>query len=1141
MEKILYPDKGVLKYTFILVGVGVYIALFIALYPLIGAGAGLFSIVPIFLAAWYFGVLGGVALGLAVNLVSTFLVFYLSSLGVASLQNNQIIGSEILLILLAGLAGYLSILARKNRNLQEAENNRRTHSNFMELLNEITAYALEADDLTSMFKLLAPRIGDLFNADSCIISLWNPEEGTPVPMASFGTVSEEFSNYEFDPEERTLAAAVLNAGHAIVVENTHRSAHVSLRVARLIDAASMLGLPLIAGDQKLGAVILGYNKPRRFEQEIISQGEMAARQISLAMTKVHLLEDAVTRVRELSGLHEIALSFGSVHDVSEIYGILSERLARLIDARMCVVGLLDETRDEIQAQLPGYGIPDEDLVAFQYSAEIGAEVWDFTQRDVFYANSVDQIPPGFEKFIRLFGIESVIVAPMRSEGQLYGMVYAANKPGGFTGDDAHLMGIFAGQAAGVIQSARLLETIRRQAQRQSALLKLSTELAASMDVKDICRRVVIGLHDILHYDHLALFLVDDADGSRVLQASAGWPGLPDGYRLPEGKGLSYRPQIDGKLHFTPDVSKEAEYITGMAGSEVDVPVRIGVRIGGILVAESQHKNAFNQADFDVLTAAANLAGLALTRAQSVFVERRQFEELAILHAVAMAGTEATNEDDLIERVTSIIGQSLYPDNFGILLLDESRNGLIPHPTYHISVPYSSDPVPLGKGVTGQVAASGRSRLIPDVSKAADYIGVDPNTHSELCVPIRIGDRVIGVVNTESRKVAGFTPQDERILSTLAGQLATSIERLRTAEVQYHQSEKLARSNALISALAQVAARIERASEPEGVMHALGDELEKLGLISLVALRIPGSQEFLIQYTSLEPAMLRKLERIAGTELKDFRIPLDRFLKKMDRVQPPRPVIWQDSYTVFNDVLTGFTRKSVERLLRPAGISTRAPLGHFPLTIEDRLFGFLWLWGDDLKEADLPALSIFANQVAVALENARLFAEVQNLAITDAVTGIHNRRHAYHLALKEFNRARRYGRALSVIVVDVDHFKGVNDTYGHAAGDRVLQYLADLCRKSLRDIDILGRFGGEEFVIILPETELSGGIAVAERLRENIARMAVHVPRGIISVTVSAGVAGLDDNASDLDQLIDNADRAMYVAKRAGRNRVSVNG
>ncbi|NTW97145.1 MAG: diguanylate cyclase [Oscillochloris sp.] len=188
--------------------------------------------------------------------------------------------------------------------------------------------------------------------------------------------------------------------------------------------------------------------------------------------------------------------------------------------------------------------------------------------------------------------------------------------------------------------------------------------------------------------------------------------------------------------------------------------------------------------------------------------------------------------------------------------------------------------------------------------------------------------------------------------------------------------------------------------------------------------------------------------------------------------------------------------------------------------------------------DLDVLETLASTAAIATQNARLFARIQKMATIDPLTQIPNRRHFFDLATREIERSDRYRRPLSLIMFDIDSFKAVNDTYGHLAGDQVLRAVAACCRDDLRDIDTVARFGGEEFVVLLPETTYDRALQVAQRLRTRIAEMLVESDAGTISVTVSIGVESCDDVfAGVLKDLIDRADQALYVAKNGGRDQV----
>lgn len=164
--------------------------------------------------------------------------------------------------------------------------------------------------------------------------------------------------------------------------------------------------------------------------------------------------------------------------------------------------------------------------------------------------------------------------------------------------------------------------------------------------------------------------------------------------------------------------------------------------------------------------------------------------------------------------------------------------------------------------------------------------------------------------------------------------------------------------------------------------------------------------------------------------------------------------------------------------------------------------------------------------------------ISHLATMDELTGSFNRRHFMELAEREWLRSRRYDIPMALILLDADHFKAVNDTHGHQCGDMLLGEISLACRSSLRGPDVLARFGGEELIVLLPQTDLAGALAMAERMRQRVADLAVAWRGHVLRPTISLGVAELRPDTASIDALVHDADVALYEAKRTGRNRVS---
>ena len=165
--------------------------------------------------------------------------------------------------------------------------------------------------------------------------------------------------------------------------------------------------------------------------------------------------------------------------------------------------------------------------------------------------------------------------------------------------------------------------------------------------------------------------------------------------------------------------------------------------------------------------------------------------------------------------------------------------------------------------------------------------------------------------------------------------------------------------------------------------------------------------------------------------------------------------------------------------------------------------------------------------------------VKKLAATDSLTGISNRRHFMEQANKEFNRSKRYGHALSILALDIDHFKSINDNYGHQGGDKVLEAISECCQAQLRASDIFGRLGGEEFSILLPETNQALASVMAQKILEAVAALRVEYEDKSIAFTTSIGVAEFSHSGATLEALMQFSDQALYEAKHNGRNRLEV--
>jgi len=211
--------------------------------------------------------------------------------------------------------------------------------------------------------------------------------------------------------------------------------------------------------------------------------------------------------------------------------------------------------------------------------------------------------------------------------------------------------------------------------------------------------------------------------------------------------------------------------------------------------------------------------------------------------------------------------------------------------------------------------------------------------------------------------------------------------------------------------------------------------------------------------------------------------------------------------------------------------------HYVFTLQGKKKKIGYLAFKGVSESDKEKISILGHQFALGLRRVRLYQEIEKIAITDSLTEVFTRRYTMDRFNEEIKRSRLRKIPMSFLMIDVDHFKNINDSFGHLTGDLVLREIAKIIKDNIREIDVAGRYGGEEFCIILPDTDREGAMYAAERIRVAAEKTAIKAYDTRIKTTLSIGITTFADDGKDMDELIDKADWALYRAKKQGRNRV----
>jgi diguanylate cyclase (GGDEF)-like protein len=376
--------------------------------------------------------------------------------------------------------------------------------------------------------------------------------------------------------------------------------------------------------------------------------------------------------------------------------------------------------------------------------------------------------------------------------------------------------------------------------------------------------------------------------------------------------------------------------------------------------------------------------------------------------------------------------------------------------------------------------------------------------------------VRGVLVADRLENSAFSEDDERLLTTIAQEVLRAIEVERVMSYIRRSRDEKDRFFRAIEEL-------NRAGSPEQVFLAVLESARQVAAIDFCAVTLVAEENGHRVHRIVRMSGVTS----AGRALEGKRFPDNNGLVanvvRYGAPLPGRDVGAMDRQIIFDD---------------DTQIRGLQSLKIFPLMAGDRILGTV-VAGARKKIAfdsdELRMLEVIAIQAAQAVLRAQLFEQMERMATTDGLTGLVNHRTFQTRFDEALASAKRYGRKMSVILTDVDHFKSVNDTYGHPMGDQVLKGVARILRECARDTDIVARYGGEEFALIMPEADTKNAHVVAERIRDRVMKEVFQTEQGPLKITLSLGIATYPDVGSDKQTLIDLSDQCLYFAKRHGRN------
>jgi len=480
------------------------------------------------------------------------------------------------------------------------------------------------------------------------------------------------------------------------------------------------------------------------------------------------------------------------------------------------------------------------------------------------------------------------------------------------------------------------------------------------------------------------------------------------------------------------------------------------------------------------------------------------QKIAILYDASQAVLSTFDLDEVLQRILVIARDYFHLQNVAILLLDQGSGQLCTRSQIGGEPGFEDLRVSIGTGLIGAAAQKKRPIYVPDFQKETRYQPWGKKTRSELAVPLMVRDEVVGVLDCQSENADHFDSETVDLLTLFSTQASMALQNARLYSLERRRASQLEAINTVARETTVVLDVKELLSKAcEKIRPAFG--------VSHVSMLVKDDEDLVLR---------------AHHGVLTLRIP------EGGKV-PASAGLWgralRESKTIFdNDVKAD---PSFLGIYEEAGSRMCIPLVSFGQTL-----GVLVLDSarcGSFSVSDIQSLESVADICATAIQNAYYVERVKRLAYLDGLTGIFNRRYFELRIEEELERARRFDSGMAVIMVDIDQFKRLNDEFGHLLGDEVLRQVSSIFSQQVRKIDVVCRYGGEEFAILLSQTSQQHALGVAEKLRRMVDSWQFPgVPR---SVTISAGVATCPDHGTSREELVKAADAGLYAAKQAGRN------
>jgi diguanylate cyclase (GGDEF)-like protein len=683
------------------------------------------------------------------------------------------------------------------------------------------------------------------------------------------------------------------------------------------------------------------------------------------------------------------------------------------------------------------------------------------------------------------------------------------------------------------RQARELEILRRTTQRFADQDQLETILSAI--VEQVCVLFPAQRAEIYLYRGGAFERLIPVEKAQSEQAPSSYPFHSE---LMEEVARRKKPLLIPDLNQLPLISQENH---PFAQALISLPLMTATGLSGVFNIWFPDPHPFPENELQLFRLLASQASTAIHNAR---LYRKEKEQRSLAEALEKTGQilqSSLDPDTVLDKILAQIETVIPYDTANLMLVDGDQARVVRHQGYEKLDPgmletFQKEHFDIDRFDTLQKMIQNREPLIISDTRA-DPQWVMSQTSSKILswvgAPIIRDEDVIGFLSLNKFEKDFYQPEHGRRISAFAGQSAIALRhaQLYQAEAQRRlEAENLRRAQDSLLHISQTIGSSLDFEIISNLVVAYALDLLPVEGVNIFLRELDGNG---YPCLTLDP----EVENRMSIPLEELKIYSEYQFTPEESPLIRRLQTSQKTLVIPDVSESNLISSSLCQILDPEAVLAS------PLTSQNQLLGILLAVSVQpdfqFSEHQIKFFSGLADQTSVALERSRLFEEVKKLAETDQLTGALNRRGLDRWGAYEFERANRFDRELSVIFFDLDHFKKVNDSYGHDAGDQILKEMAERCQKVIRRVDLLVRYGGEEFLVILPETAQHEAYRIAERIRNTLHTPPYQIDEHTIEMTVSLGVKTLSEGIQSLEELINPADLAMYQAKQSGRNQTSL--